>query len=163
MLLQYNLNKTEQGVYQFTTDSGYLYTAFFTSYRLHDQENNTHTVYSFGFDRSGNFNNGKFQHEYDEKIKNTIIYIVKDFFLKNDNKALLYFCYSGDEHSRQRSILFSKWCRDEVSADIEHLRKTTIINNEVLYGGILLLKSNPLRDLLVNAISNFIEEIVNSK
>ena len=163
MLLRYNLSKTEQGVYQFTTDSGSDYTAFFTSYQLQDQENNIHTVYSFGFDRSGKFNNGKFQHEYDEKIKNTIIYIIKDFFLKNDNKALLYFCYSGDENSRQRSILFSKWCRDEASSDIDHLRKTTVINDEVLYGGILLLKSNPLRELLVNAISNFIEEIVNLK
>lgn len=163
MSLPYNLAKTDRGSYLFTTDRGLVYTVFFTSYDIEDEERNRHTVYNFGFDRGGTFTAGKFQHEFDERIKATIVSIIKEFFQKNDSKALLYFCYSDDEYSRHRAIIFGRWCREEMSDEIEHLKKTAVLNNERLHGGMLILKSNPLRDLLVGAISNYMSDSLNYK
>ncbi|MBB5438570.1 hypothetical protein HDC92_002246 [Pedobacter sp. AK017] len=100
MSLRYNLIDKGNGVYFFTTDSDIQYTTFFTSYQIFDQDSNSHTIYSFGFDRSGKFDNKKFHHDYDEKIKKTIVYIIKIFFKKHDQKALVYFCYPDDAYSR---------------------------------------------------------------
>jgi len=161
--LHYNLSETDQGFYLFTTDLGLVYTVFFTSYSIDDKDGNSHTVYNFGFDRSGEFTAKKFGFEYDGRIKATIVFIIKEFFQKNDDKTLLYFCYSGDEYSRHRSIIFNRWCNEELSDDIEHMRKTATYNDEELHGGMLILKSNPLRDLLINAISSYIDDTFNLK
>lgn len=145
----YNLTRNLQG-YSFTTDLGVEYQVFFTAYYLDDADGNEHTVYNFGFERSGSFRSGKYEYEYDEKIKFTIIHIVEEFFTKNDENALLYFCYPNDELARHRSITFAKWC-SESKMDIEHTRGTVPYENKALYGGILVKKSNPLKSLLVNA------------
>ncbi|WP_316811483.1 DUF6169 family protein [Pedobacter heparinus] len=163
MSLHYNLIDKGNGIYFFTTDSGIQYTAFFTSYQIFDKDGNSHIIYSFGFDRSGKFDSKKFHHEYDEKIKRTIVHIVKEFFNKYDHNALVYFCYPDDEYSRHRSIMFSKWCSEEMIEDIEHLKRISVFNNEKFYGGMLILKSNPLRIHLVNAVSYFIDDLANQK
>ena len=61
-----------------------------------DIEGNDHIIYSFGFDREGNYGTGKFSNDFDVKIKTTIIHIIKEFFNKNGDKAIMYFCYDDD-------------------------------------------------------------------
>jgi hypothetical protein len=161
--LRYHLVDKGNGTYFFTTDSGIQYTTFFTSYQISDIDGNNHAIYSFGFDRSGKFDNKKFHHEYDEKIKQTIVHIVKKFFKKYDHNALVYFCYPDDEYSRHRSIIFSRWCREEIVEEIEHVKRNSVFKNEKFYGGMLVLKSNPLRKLLIKAVSDFIDDLANQK
>jgi hypothetical protein len=160
---QYNLTLTEQGSYIFTTDNGIEYTAFFTDGPIEDKDGNMHTAYSFGFERSGKFVSNKFGYKFDEKIKNTIIFIIKEFFRVNGNTALVYFCFPGDEYARHRSITFSKWHREELSEDIEHYKKSSVYQEEKLYGGILVLKENPLLGLLVEAVNVYIDEMADQK
>ncbi|SMC87679.1 hypothetical protein SAMN04488524_3142 [Pedobacter africanus] len=112
MLRHYNLTRTEQGSYLFTTDAGCEYTAFFTSYQIFDEAGNSHTIYNFGFDRNGTFDGGEFQHSFDRKIKATIVYIIKEFFRKNDSKVMVYFCYPDDKYARHRSNAISKFIDD---------------------------------------------------
>lgn len=159
----YNLLKTDQGLYSFTTDTGISYTAFFIACPIKDKEANEHIAYSFGFDREGKFELAKFSHAYDVKVKNTIVYIIKEFFDKNGDKALLYLCYPEDEYARHRSIIFSKWHKEELLDQITHIKKNTTFNDEILYGGILVTKENPLLDLLLDAIDGYINDITDQK
>jgi len=101
--------------------------------------------------------------EYDEKIKRTIVYIVRNFLNKYTHHALVYFCYPDDEYSRHRSIIFSKWCNEEMMEDIEHIKRNSVFRNEKFYGGMLVLKSNPLRTLLIKAVLDFIDDLANQK
>lgn len=159
----YNLTHTAQGLYSFTTDSGIVYTAFFIACPLKDKDDNKHIAYSFGFERKGKFDSEKFNQPYDVKIKNTIIYIIEEFFKKNGEKALLYLCYPEDKYARHRSIIFSRWHKEELSGKIEHFKKNVTYNAEALYGGVLVLKENPFIHLLLDAIDGYINDITDQK
>lgn len=158
----YKLTKSDSGSYLFTTDGGLDYTVFFIECPVTDIEGNNHTVYSFGFERAGNFETGKFSSSFDEKIKATIIHIIKVFFDKNGEKAILYFCYDDDGFARHRSIIFSLWHR-ELAGTILHIKKNTEVKGGILYGGILVAENNPLLPLLEGAVDAYIEEVNNQK
>lgn len=163
MSLRYNLEITEKGYYKFTTELGVEYVAFFSEYSIQDSHGNNHRVFSFGFERSGQYISSKFSYKYDYKIKSTIVFIIREFFKKHGNEALIYFCFQDDEYARHRSIAFSKWHREGLSGEIEHHRKHGVYNNEDIYMGILMLKVNPLRELILEAIDTYIDEIMASK
>ena len=127
-----------------------------------DIEGNDHIIYSFGFDREGNYGTGKFSNDFDVKIKTTIIHIIKEFFNKNGDKAIMYFCYDDDGFARHRSILFSKWY-NEHNSDILHLKKHLVLNGETQYGGMLILKSNPLLNLVDDAVDTYVKEVFQQK
>lgn len=159
----YNLTLTDQGIYSFSTDSGIAYTAFFIECPLQDKDGNDHIAYSFGFDRSGKFDSEKFSQTYDVKIQNTIVHVIEEFFIKNGEKALLYLCYPEDQYARHRSIIFARWHKEKLSDKIEHIKKHTTYNNEILYGSMLILKENPFIHLLVDAIDSYINDITDQK
>ena len=163
MSLRYNIKLTDQGSYIFTTDSNIDYIAFFTTCPIEDKEGNTHKAYSFGFERSGKYSLNKFTYKFDDKIKHTIIFIIKEFFRLNGSNALIYFCFQEDEYGRHRSIVFSKWHSEELSKDIEHYKKNINFEEERLYGGVLVLRENPLRGLVLEALDLYIDEIMKSK
>lgn len=47
--------------------------------------------------------------------------------------------------------------------DIEHVQKNSVFNNEKFYGGLLVLRSNPLRNLLIKAVSDFVDDLASQK
>jgi len=47
--------------------------------------------------------------------------------------------------------------------DIEHIKRNSVFRNEKFYGGMLVLKSNPLRTLLIKAVLDFIDDLANQK
>lgn len=108
MSLRYNLEITEKGYYKFTTELGVEYIAFFTEYSIQDSQGNNHKVFSFGFERSGQYISSKFSNKYDDRIKSTIVFIVREFFKQHGHEALIYSCFQEDEYARHRSIAFSK-------------------------------------------------------
>ena len=160
---QYNLTKTDQGFYIFTTDDEIEYTAFFTQCIIDDKEGNTHKVYSFGFEKNGAYNSEKFVSKYDPKIKATIIFIVNKFFRSNGSNTLIYFCFHEDNLARQRSITFSKWYNESLSENIEHHKTTSVYDEKPVYVGTLILRDNPLRELAFEAIDNYIRDLVSEK
>jgi hypothetical protein len=81
----YSLIPTDNG-YSFITDSGFEYAIYFTEYCLADKDGKEMLVPSLGFGPV----KGKGD-TYDVKIKNTIISVIVDFFLKNEENGLLYF------------------------------------------------------------------------
>ncbi|TCD01303.1 DUF6169 family protein [Pedobacter psychroterrae] len=123
-----------------------------------DADGNEHVAYSFGFDRAGIFENDKFQYEYDPKIRNTVVHIIKEFFSKNVDSGLLYFCYQKDDFSRHRSITFRKWWKQETESGIIFKPTAVNYNDKVSHGGILVLTTNPLAQLLIDAFTKHIEE-----
>ena len=158
MSAQYELTLTESGSYFFTTESGYNYFPYFTQYFLYDEDGNEHKVFHFGFERDRSYNRNKFEDKYDERIKNTIIYIVREFFRKNGESAVLYFCYEADGLSRHRSITFSKWFK-ELSGISLHKRNARY-KEHFLYSALLVKTNNPLRKLLTNAFDNHINDMM---
>lgn len=155
----YNSTKSNTGSY-FLLETLVVSILYFLSI---DKEDKNNTVYSVGFDRQGNFNSEKFSSSFDEKIKSTIIYIINEFFRKNGDKAILYFCYENDEFARHRSITFSKWHAESLAGKVLHIKKYTKFKDEMLYGGMLITKNNPLINLLDGAIDFYIEEVNNLK
>lgn len=163
MSLPYNLTLTEQGSYLFKTNADISYSAFFTSCNIDDKEGNTHHAFSFGFERCGKYSSEKFANKYDQRIKCTIIFIIKEFFRLHGNDALIYFCFQDDEYARHRSIVFNRWYVEEFAYDVEHYKKTVIIKENMLYGGMLILRDNPLGELLIEAVNAFFDEIMEEK
>lgn len=163
MPAQYKPVKNNQGVYIFTSDAGFEYTYYFVACQLVDKDGNNHLAYSFGFDKSGGFSSNKFAGRFDEKIKRTVISIIKEFFKINGDMALLYFCYPDDEFARHRSITFNKWYNEELSDDINHLKKNAKYNGDMFYGGMLILKRNPFYTLLIDAVDVYLAEMIDQK
>ena len=160
MFPQYDLTHTEQGSYRFTTDNGLEYVAFFTTCPIEDDDGNMHKVYSFGFERSGKYASNKFVDKYDQKIKHTIVSIIKNFFKSTGDNAIIYLCFPEDKYARHRSITFSRWYSESLSDEIQHIKKNIIIRDDTYYAGILVRKENPLRELIVEAVNVYINQII---
>ena len=86
---------------------------------------------------------------------------MQEFFKRNGNNALIYFCFQDDEYGRHRSITFSKWHRDELSDEFERRKKNVVYSNEKIYSGILVLMENPLLELIFQAFDKYINELIN--
>ncbi|QEK50911.1 hypothetical protein FYC62_03920 [Pedobacter aquae] len=163
MSLRYNITKNPDGSYNFITDGNIEYVAFFTLCQINDKEGNEHTVYSFGFEKAGSYKSDKFKTKYDLKVKETIIFIIKEFFKLNGDGTLIYFCFSDDEFARHRSITFSKWYRESLFETIEHHKKSVKQNDVVFYCGALIARENPLRELLIGAINSYFSDLASYK
>jgi hypothetical protein len=137
LLPRYNFTISEDGSYKFTTDLNHHYLIYFTESQISDSERNSHTLYNLGFSRDGDFSCEPFTGKYDSKIRNTILFILHDFFVKNDHRVLIYFCFGEDGYSRHRKIVFSSWCK---LADIPVAKYDSIIRYEEtdIYGSLII-------------------------
>jgi hypothetical protein len=156
--LLYNLAITDDGSYAFTSDQRQLYQIYFLEYILPDADGNNHTVYNFGFTRDSNHSNEKFSGKFDEKIQNTIISSVNDFFEKKEGSALLYFCFGDDGFGRHRSITFNKWSK-KLSASIESYPKKIKAVKTTFYASCLVINDNPLKKLILDAFEINMNEL----
>jgi len=154
----YNLTLNKDGSYSFISDDKHVYIIYFLQYKLIDADNNEHKVYSFGFSRNKEHATKSFTYRYDEKIKNTILAVINNFFAENDDKALLYFCYGDDGFARHRSITFKKWGR-EVANSIESYSTRIAYFEDYIYGCLMVQKDNPLKKLIIDAFEQNIREI----
>lgn len=159
MPLLYNTSINKDGSYDFTTDNKIIYTVYFLEYTLPDTDGNNHIVYNFGFTRDENYSSEKFVHKFDIKIMNTIVSIINEFFIKNEDKALLYFCYNDDGLGRHRNITFKIWCK-KLDSTIETHQKSVIAQNASFYGSCLIIKNNPLKKLIVDAFEANMAELM---
>ena len=147
MLNRYNLAPHKDG-YQFTTDAGITYIVYFSQYFLTTPEGEEIIVYSFGFECSGDR-----CESYDEKIRNTIISIIEEFFQQHQQEGLLYICLTLDGMARHRRITFGKWYRT-IACNIERHDCREWHAREGYYTSILVRSDNPQKDKMITAFYN---------
>ncbi len=162
MSLPYNFQLTKDGSYHFISNQGYNYLIYFFESVLPDAEGNIHIVYNLGFSRDGKHNSVPFVNKFDSQISTTILFIVNDFFNKNDHKVLIYFCFGDDGYSRHRSIVFNKWSK-ELNTHIEKYDSKVKYENEMIYGSLMIVKDNPLKTLILEAFNTYIQDIKNDQ
>ena len=137
----------EEAPYKVTKIADDKHVAFFTDYGVQyiagfDKDDTTMPVtetYQFSII---NFNNKKSPR--DPKVRETIISIIEDFFVENQ-EVMLYVCETGDGKQSMRNRLFEYW--------FNHYRKNWNImflsssvtdeNGIVNYAGIILRNDHP--------------------
>ncbi|PWV47469.1 DUF6169 family protein [Chitinophaga sp. S165] len=146
MLNLYSLTPTEDG-HNFTAVSGLTYSLYFGCHYLKDDNGKDIKTTSFGFSHEPRAVRNRI---YDEKIKNTIQYVVLEFFQKNPDTGLIFVCNNADRYGRHRYITFSKWFK-EVDAPIEKFDCGEIHTKGGFYTSFLVRPDNPLKEYYVDA------------
>jgi len=145
----YEFEKLKNGAgYKFVTSSGDIYIAYFTEFVLLDQSERDISVVSFGFNCK-RADEEKRQH-FDEKVKQTIIYIIKEFFDEQGENAILYMCMNNDGKARDRHIIFNRWF-NEFKEGFEKHNSSEVNGKLGFYGSILLKKGNPDKQKLIDS------------
>jgi len=156
--LLYKVESNPDSTNSFVTDNGDIYSAFFTEYQLLDADGNVHLAYNFVFLCNERFDRESFSRKYDPKIRNTLVKLISDFFIKNDHSSLLYFCFDDDGLSRNRNIVFKTWCKD-LSPAIYRCHKAIPYQSNSLYSSLLVVNENPLKELIVDAYESHLREM----
>jgi len=86
--------------------------------------------------------------------------IVNDFFNKNDHRVLIYFCFGDEGYSRQRKIVFNQWCGD-LDLSVEKHDNVIPYENTFVYGSLMIVRDNPLKQLILTSFNKFLEDIYN--
>ena len=147
MFARYNTTLLEdENGYQFITDEGEVYIAYFTEFTLFDSEQNEVTATSFGFTNKDTSKNRK----HDPKVKNTIIYLIKEFFEQQDDSAILYICINNDSMEQNRHITFGRWF-NEMNTTFERYSSLGEHAEAGFYCSIIFKNSNPRRLKLIEA------------
>ena len=136
--------------YTFYTDNNIGYYIYFTSYAFRDEEGRNFYVPSFNFDCI----DPTVRTPRDEKVKNTILQFIHEYFEDNPNITMLYVCDSSDHRARQR--IFGKWFKEyeaihpNLFEKHEFFQQTELLN---IYAAFIIRSDNPLRDYYVSAFN----------
>lgn len=155
MSARYELHVAEDGTsYQFITDAGNTYLAYFTEFFLQGKDGSEVPTISFGF--TCKLTDESVAQPYDVKIRETILYIVREFFSKQPDEAMLYLCLTGDGRARQRHVTFKRW-HGNLIEELEKHDAPQAINEAGFYGSILIKPSNPNKKLFIDAFYHTID------
>lgn len=139
--------------YQFTTDSGDKYTAYFTVFYLQNEQGEDLEISSFGFERlKGELDAGS---KFDPRVKVTILHILLGFFKMHSEDAVLYICFPGDGKARNRRITFSRWFNELASDFIKHDSRAKY-GELNFYSSLIVAKNNPRKDEIIQAFHHTI-------
>ncbi len=156
----YNFHETEDGSYHFISREGHSYLVYFSESVFPDADGNIHTIYTLGFSRNGKHTNELFVNKYDASVKDTIMFIVNNFFKRNDHRTLIFICFAEDGYSRHRSIVFKQW-GNELDASIEK-HSTKIEYQEIdMYAALMIVRENPLKKLILDAFNTYLNDLKN--
>jgi len=156
----YKTTIDQDGSYNFISDQNHTYLVYFSEYKLSDAEGNEHTTYNLGFLKNGDFKNKSFKDKYDNRVSDTIIAIVNEFFLKNSHRALIYFCFGDDGYARHRNIVFNQWSKN-LHLSLEKHNNSIPFESTILYSSLILVKNNPLKKLIITAFDKYLDEMSN--
>lgn len=145
----YNVTDSD-GLATFITDLGDTYSSYFLEYPLLDADGNEHIVLNFDFLCNENFECKTFTKKHDLKIKNTFINLISNYFDNHEHAVIVYFCYNRDGLGRHRSITFRKWLK-ELPGHISKTFNSTEYNSTIIYSSMLIVESNPLKKLILDA------------
>ena len=128
---------TRNNEFNFITESGVLYGVGFTE----EMEIAGIQTYQFSFARLNANHSG-----FDEKIKNTLISIIGEFFFAN-NEIMIYICDTSDCREASRSKLFVGWFKEYDNNNRFIIRTAnTEIEGQGFYTALIVEKKNPKLD-----------------
>ena len=124
----------KSGEYVFETDYDIRYSVWF------EQDPVTEATPAYWFNLT---NRSQKASPNDTKIRNTIIFIIEEFFRSNPD-ILLYMCDNADEQQAMRSRLFLRWF-NAYGQQAEFYTRTEMIKdgNEENYIAIIIKRSHP--------------------
>lgn len=122
--------------YVFTTDQGIIYSISFSE----EYEIGGCLSYQFSID-----NIAREHGSYDGKIKDTIIAIIEDFFLENQD-VLLYICDTSDNREAARNRLFLRWFEQYSLGKFTICTANSKVEDTYFYMAIIIANDNPQKD-----------------
>lgn len=139
--------------YVFTTDSGNTYIVSFIDCSPLISEAVNSKVYSFVVERvnQGNHVNGS-----DNKVRNTILIILREFFKINTN-ALISVCEMNDGKQKARYRLFSSWEKKFLPSDIKKAHAAFCIDGVRTYAILYYHENNIDADILAQGFKVLID------
>lgn len=140
----YKVSETEHG-YSFITDSGVEYFLTFFEYPPIDDSLST-KIYMFNIDRTCRYGG-----QNDEKVRNTILLVLNDFFEKNDD-ALIALTDTLDDKQAARYRLFNYWFKKFSADRLEKLDVSFSDNGVTMYVSLMFKKSHLDADNLRKAL-----------
>lgn len=146
----YKVSLGDANSFYFTTNSGVTYNiGFVPDYMLADED-----VYQFYII--------DVEHKHapnDPLVKQTILCVIEAFF-KQEPNVMLYICDTSDSRQGIRNRLFHLWFTEYDQND-----KFTMINKDIsfdgviYYGSIILRKSHPFYEELIQKFQTLIDEL----
>ncbi|MFB2118838.1 DUF6169 family protein [Parapedobacter sp. 2B3] len=149
MLRPYRLKEVEKLNYQFETDQGIIYTAYFLDYStvFFDYGQLVDNIYSFNIDLiQGNTKNTLA----DSRIADTVVEIMKLFFETNDNVAI-YICDSLDNRQLARKRKFDRWFWKYNDGRIIKEDQLAVVDGVSIYNTLLIRKDHQQAALFIEA------------
>lgn len=123
--------------YIFTTDGGVIYTAYFIDCENYSAKWKDENIFMFNFGPEGNK-----PPKNDPRIERTIIWILKKFFLSQENSAI-YVCDSTDGLELSRARLFERWFRRAEMNEIKRTNLKVSGQNYDLIASLFIHQNNP--------------------
>ena len=143
----YTIWSTIDGIYCFKTDYDVVYRI-----RIEDD----HTIWQEGAYEFSIINESKKNSPNDKKVRNTVSYIIEEFFECNPD-ILLYQCETGDNKQAARDRLFIKWFKEYAGSDKYFIKASKIVAEGIEnYSAIIVQKSNPNLDTIISDFDNFV-------
>lgn len=142
----YPLHKDENDIYSFTTDEGIEYNIVFIEMSIYAEE--LWGVYQFNIER-----NQDVAHKIDNRIYQTVVYILEKFFHDAPDDAILMVCDSSDGKQQKRRKLFDRWYFNSQHKDDIDVFNAEYhdYNNEKVYTSLYLSKHTPRYSTIVEA------------
>lgn len=125
-----------ENFYIFTTDKGIRYSISFSE----EYEIGGCMSYQFSID-----NIEKSHGSYDKKIKDTIIAIIEDFFIENQD-VLLYICDTSDNREAARNRLYLRWFAQYSPERFTICTANSKVEDTEFYMAIIVANNNPQKD-----------------
>lgn len=96
---------------------------------------------------------------YDPDIFQVVSIIIEEFFKDNTN-VMLYICDPSDHRQEYRFRLYRYWFEKYSNKDVFSLNDVSIdMNGTTIYAGLLIKKSNPAYNLILEAFEAFVKLI----
>lgn len=122
-----------ESFYVFNTEQNIQYSISFSE----EYEIGGCMSYQFSIDNVGHIHGS-----YDNKIKDTIIAIIEDFFIENQN-VLLYICDTSDNREAARNRLFLRWFKQYSIGKYTICTADSKVENTTFYMAIIVDNKNP--------------------
>lgn len=101
----------------------------------------------------------------DLRVKETIVQFLSSFFAENPESAISYLCDSSDDKAFGRQRLFKRWFREanERMDSIFEYKDHCSNGNEKYQMAIVLKKSHPRKEILLELLEEEVVELVSIK
>lgn len=147
--LPYSVYRDDELVYRFVAESGVEYTAYFIDI---SEAFGVEGVYSFSFDAKGK---GK----KDDRIRVTIINILRDFFEMSEN-VMIVVCDSEDRREEARFRLFQRWYDELEQERVEKVDVSLKGEGYCILSSLFIARKHPRKEEIRRIFEGYAKERV---